>query len=51
MGYLNNDSITVDAILTKHGRYKLSETMEYYAISDNRLSIYLKNHLSLQKVI
>jgi len=38
MGYLNNDTITVDAILTKHGRYKLSLggglDIQHFAISD-----------------
>ena len=39
MGFLNNDSITVDAILTKHGRHKLSGggglDIKHFALSDD----------------
>lgn len=52
MGYLNNDSITVDAILTKHGRYKLSLggglDIQYFALSDDGMdySLWNANHPS-----
>ena len=47
MGYLNSDSITVDAILTKHGRYKLSLggglDIQYFALSDDGMDYSLWN--------
>jgi len=47
MGYLNNDSITVDAILTKHGRYKLSLggglDIQHFALSDDGMDYSLWN--------
>ena len=52
MGYLNSDSITVDAILTKHGRYKLSLggglDIQYFALSDDGqdYSLWNPNHPS-----
>ena len=52
MEYLNSDSITVDAILTKHGRYKLSLggglDIQYFALSDDGMdySLWNANHPS-----
>jgi len=52
MGYLNNDTITVDAILTKHGRYKLSLggglDIQHFALSDDGMdySLWNSNHPS-----
>mgnify|MGYP003125544399 CR=1 FL=1 len=47
MGYLNSDTITVDAILTKHGRYQLSLggglDIWYYALSDDGVDYSLWN--------
>ena len=47
MGYLNNDSITVDAILTKHGRYKLSLggglDIQHFALADDGMDYSLWN--------
>ena len=52
MGFLNNDSITVDAILTKHGRYKLSLggglDIQHFALADDGVdySLWNVNHPS-----
>ena len=52
MGYLNNSSVTVDAILTKHGRYKLSLggglDIQHFALSDDGMdySLWNSNHTS-----
>ena len=52
MGHLNSDSITVDAILTKHGRYKLSLggglDIQHFALSDDGMdySLWNNNHPS-----
>ena len=47
MGYLDSDSITVDAILTKHGRKKLSDGgglgITYFALSDDGVDYSLWN--------
>ena len=47
MGYLDNDTIVVDAILTKHGRKLLSEGQainpEWFALSDDGIDYTLWN--------
>jgi len=47
MGYLNSDTITVDAILTKHGRYELAKgnglNIKSYALSDDTIDYRLWN--------
>jgi hypothetical protein len=49
MGYLDNSSITVDAILTKHGRYKLSLggglDIQHFALADDGMDYSLWNPL------
>ena len=46
MGYLNGNTITVDAILTKHGRQKLAEGQALgitkFALSDDGVDYKLK---------
>jgi len=47
MGYLDSDTITVDAILTKHGRKKLADGaglgITYFALSDDQVDYSLWN--------
>ena len=48
MGYLNSDTVVVDAILTKHGRWKLSRPggqlgIERFAVSDDFIDYRLFN--------
>ena len=47
MGYLNNDTTAVDAILTKHGRQKLAEGQDLgistFALSDEGVDYTLYN--------
>ena len=47
MGYLNNSTVNVDAILTKHGRYKLSLggglDIQHFALSDDGMDYSLWN--------
>ena len=48
MGYLNNDTVVVDAIMTKHGRWKLSRPggqlgIEKFAVADDFIDYRLFN--------
>ena len=47
MGYLDNDSVVVDAILTKHGRYKLANGLglgiSHFALADDGVDYSLWN--------
>ena len=47
MGFLDSDSVTVDAILTKHGRYKLANgeglNISHFALSDDGVDYTLWN--------